>query len=102
MKRLKETLKIIFRSSIVKYVVVVVVGIVIVGLMDENSVRGHLNNKQKINELKEEIEYHRRNHERDESQLRALDTDPKTVEKIARERYFMKRADEDIFVINDN
>ena len=31
-----------------------------------------------------------------------LDSDPKAIEKIARERYFMKTDDEDIFVLSDD
>jgi cell division protein FtsB len=30
--------------------------------------------------------------------LQALENDPKAVERMARERYFMKRPNEDIFV----
>ena len=35
-------------------------------------------------------------------QIRKLDSDPKAIEKIARERYFMKADDEDIFVLSDD
>ena len=31
-----------------------------------------------------------------------LDKDPKAIQKIARERYFMKADDEDIFVLTDD
>ena len=31
-----------------------------------------------------------------------LEADPKAMEKIARERYFMKADDEDIFVLEDD
>jgi cell division protein FtsB len=31
-----------------------------------------------------------------------LDSDPKAIEKIARERYFMKEDNEDIFVFSDD
>ena len=31
-----------------------------------------------------------------------LDSNPKAIEKIARERYFMKADDEDIFVLSDD
>ena len=37
-------------------------------------------------------------YERDMKQLHDLKTDPGALEKIARERYFMKRPDEDVFV----
>jgi cell division protein FtsB len=31
-----------------------------------------------------------------------LDSNPKAIKKIARERYFMKADDEDIFVLSDD
>ena len=31
-----------------------------------------------------------------------LESNPKAIEKIARERYFMKADDEDIFVLSDD
>ena len=58
--------------------------------------------KQKINELEIEIQRYKRQYERDRAQLRKLDTDPKAIEKIARERYFMKTENEDIFVLSDD
>ena len=35
-------------------------------------------------------------------QIRELNHNPKAMERIARERYFMKHEDEDIFVLSDD
>ena len=40
--------------------------------------------------------------DRRNSCLREMDSDPKTIEKLARERYYMKRPGEDVFVIRDS
>ena len=40
--------------------------------------------------------------EGDAMRRKQLDKDPKAIEKIARERYFMKTDDEDIFVLSDD
>jgi len=85
-----------------KYVIVVVLGIVVVGFVDENSVLRHVQNVHRISELNDEIERYRGSYERDNEQLRMLDRNPKAIEKIARERYFMKADDEDIFVLSDD
>ena len=37
-----------------------------------------------------------------QARIRELDRNPKAMEKIARERYFMKADDEDIFVLSDD
>ena len=35
-------------------------------------------------------------------QLKELKTDPKAIARVARERYFMKADNEDIFVLSDD
>lgn len=90
------------RYKSLKYIVVILMGVLIVGFLDENSVWSHINNQRQINELQREIARQRASYEADQRQLRLLDTDPKAIEKIARERYFMKADDEDIFVLSDD
>ena len=53
------------------------------------------------NHVIEEIDYYQGQYERDMDKLRRLDTDPKAIVEIAREHYFMKNEDEDIFVLRD-
>lgn len=98
--RLKYTFKRVISSQALKYAIVIVVAVVIVGFVDENSVYNHFKNLNKISELQDEIDKYRAIHNRDQAQLYRLETDPKAMEKIARERYFMKRADEDVFVLS--
>ena len=102
MKKLKEVLLNIIQLWYFKYVVVCVLGILIVGFLDENSVWSHIKNKQRISDLEEEIAKYNADYERDQSQIRELNRNPKAMEKIARERYFMKADDEDIFVLSDD
>ncbi len=92
----------VWRSQALKYTVVCLVGVLIVGFLDENSVMSHLKNRQRIDELGEEIEKYNADFRRDQMQIRQLDKDPKAMEKIARERYYMKADDEDIFVLSDD
>ena len=84
-----------------KYVVVCLLGILIVGFLDENSVLSHFNNVKRIGELREEISIYDEQNRKNKEQIRNLQEDPKAIEKIARERYFMKADDEDIFVLSD-
>ena len=91
----------VWRSQALKYAVVCVAGVLIVGFLDENSLWNHLKNRQRIDELTEEKARYNAAYERDKAQIRELDRDPKAMEKIARERYFMKADDEDIFVLRE-
>lgn len=102
MNRFKMVLLRINQSRGLKYAVVVVLAVVKVGFVGENSVWSHIRNKQKIAELQSEIGEYRGRYEYDRELLRRLDRDPKAIEKIARERYFMKTDDEDIYVLSDD
>lgn len=102
MNRLKAAFYRIWKLKMLKYVVVTAFAVVIVGFVDENSVWNHFSNRRKIGELRKEIGRYQNQYERDQAQIRQLDRDPKAIEKIARERYFMKAADEDIFVLSDD
>ena len=73
-----------------------------IGFVDENSVWHHFVNRQKINELQDEIDRYTLQNEKDQAQIKELESNPKAIKKIARERYFMKADDEDIFVLSDD
>ena len=92
----------VLRAQATKYTIVCLLGVLIVGFLDENSVWSHFKNKQRISDLEEEIAKYTSDYERDQSQIRELNRNPKAMEKIARERYFMKADDEDIFVLSDD
>lgn len=102
MIRLKTIIGAIGRSQFLKYALVIVAGVALVGFVGENSILSHLQNKVTIAGLEDEIAKHRALYEADRSRLERLDRDPRAIEEIAREKYFMKREDEDIFVFNDD
>lgn len=84
-----------------KYLIVIVVGTLLVGFVDENSYMHRMQLNMKINDLKSEISKYEQQNEADTKQLMELSHDPKAVERIARERYFMKTDDEDIYVLSE-
>jgi cell division protein FtsB len=92
----------VWRSQALKYTLVCLLGVLVVGFLDENSIWNHFKNQRRINELEEEIGKYNAAYERDQAQIRQLNKDPKAMEKIARERYFMKADDEDIYVLSDD
>jgi len=102
MKKLKTFLTRIYHIRALKYIVVAVIAVVLIGFVDENSVWRHLKNQHYINSLEDEIERYEQRYRRDQAQIHELDSDPKYIKKIARERYFMKTDDEDIFVLSDD
>lgn len=84
-----------------KYLITIVIGLLTVGVIDENSFRTYISNRMRINELNAEIEECMEQYERDSTQLHALTATKKGVERVARERYLMKRKTEDVFIISE-
>jgi len=85
-----------------KYWIVTIIGVLIIGFLDENSLLQHSRNRMQVRNLKEQIEKYNAMYERDEAKLKELRRNPKAITKIARENYFMKADDEDIFVLSDD
>lgn len=85
-----------------KYSIVIVVGVLVVGFIDDNSFLKRIEYHFHINDLKAEIERYNTQYQEDSKRIKELNRNPKAIEKIARERYFMKADDEDIFVLSDD
>ena len=102
MKKVKSLLLRIYHIPALKYVVVALIAVILIVFVDENSVWNHLRNKQRISDLEDEIEMYTERYHQDQEKIRTLDGNPKAIEKIARERYFMKADDEDVFVLSDD
>ena len=68
----------------------------------ENSFYQRVKNQMQIRDLKAQIAEFKSQYDRDEAQLKELRRNPKAITKIARERYFMKADDEDIFVLSED
>ena len=91
-----------WRSVYFKYAVVCILGVLLVGFLDDNSLWNHFKNIQRIEELEREKGEYNTDFQRDQAQIKELQKNPKAMEKIARERYYMKADDEDIFVLSDD
>ncbi len=83
-----------------KYFITIVVGVVFVGFLSENSIMNLVKLDLQKGDLQTEIDRYRKETVKAEKELQALRKNPNAVEKVARERYFMKRPDEDVFVLS--
>ena len=100
MDRLKKILGKLYRSPWLKYWIVTLLAVLLIGFIDENSVWHHFKNQELIEELEQDIQRQKDQYNQDNAKIKKLSSDPKAIEKIARERYFMKTDDEDIFVFS--
>lgn len=81
-----------------KYLLTIILIALIVGVVDEDSFLNRHPRRVRIETLKSEIANYKNQYSEADTKIRELESNPKAVEKIARERYHMKRANEDVFV----
>jgi cell division protein FtsB len=68
-------------------------------LFDRNDVFTQLERRKQVKKLEEERAYYHTEIERNKKEIQELRSDPKQLEKFAREHYLMKRDNEEVFVI---
>ena len=71
-----------------KYLITIVAFLVIIVFLDENSLIQRAKHQQEIKTLETEIQ-------------KELTSNPEALEKIAREKYLMKKPNEDIFIFEE-
>mgnify|MGYP006297616759 CR=1 FL=1 len=82
-----------------KYTLTLFIFFVWLLFFDSNNLMHRISNINTIRKLENEKEYYEEKIRKDSTQLETLRTDPNEIEKIGREKYFMKKNDEEIFVI---
>ena len=82
-----------------KYFIVGLAFVVWMGFFDQNSYLLHKELDDEISSLKEERSYFGGEIQKEQESLDRLNDDPEEFERLAREKYLMKKENEDIFVI---
>ena len=80
------------------YVIIILFFVVWMVFFDSNSTLVHLELNEQINDLKKETQYFKNEIKKDNKELSKIQSDS-GLEKYAREELFMKRDNEDIFII---
>lgn len=99
MVTLKETGRFISRY---KYWVTLGIFLLVIGVLDENSLIQRFAHKREIRKLNAEIEYYRKQYEEDSKMLKEITSNKEALEKVAREKYLMKKENEDIFIFEED
>lgn len=81
-----------------KYLITILIFLVIIVFIDDNSLLRRWSVAREMSNVKEEIEKYRNEYEESTLRLSELDADSNSIERIAREKYLMKKPNEDIFV----
>jgi hypothetical protein len=85
-------------SKYTKYIVTLCVIILVVGFLDDNSIMNRQERIAEIQKLQHEISVLKARYEEDTRKLQSLEEYDNVV-RLAREKYLMKRSNEDVFVI---
>lgn len=84
-----------------KFIVVAVFFTVMIGFVDEDSFYNRYQRKMEINALRAEMNRYQNRYENDTRALNELQTSREAVIRVARELYFMKYPNEDVYVVMD-
>ncbi len=95
----KELVLKIVKSIINKYLIALVAFLVWIMFFDDNNLRQHQKNIQELALLEEQVGFYKHKIEADKRKLFELQTNDENLEKFAREQFFMKKANEEIYVI---
>ena len=73
--------------------------VVWISFFDRNDISAQLDLYDKVQKLKKEKEYYVREIAKSKREIHELQSDMKSMEKFAREKYLMKKDNEEVFVI---
>lgn len=80
------------------YILILTVFVVWMIFFDTNSLLIHMELKKEINKLEKQKEFLEEEIEKDKEVIDRL-SDPEELEKFAREQYYLKKKDEEIYII---
>lgn len=84
-----------------KYIITLCVFVVFIVFLDENNLMKRIDNAETIDEMETDINQCKNNFHSNTMRLNMLRTNPHYIEKIAREKYLMKKPDEDVYVFEE-
>lgn len=84
-----------------KFIVVTLFFAAMLGFIDEDSFYNRYQRKQEISTLRAEMRSYQNHYEQDTRDLEAFQSSREAVVRVAREQYFMKYPNEDVYVVMD-
>lgn len=84
-----------------KFTIVSIIFIIWMMFFDQNSYFIHKELDEEIKSLKIEKKQYEEKLEKEIIQLKQIQTNPEEIEKIAREKHFLKKENEDVFIIEE-
>lgn len=84
-----------------KYLIVTVVFLVFMFFFDHNNLISRWKTGRKISEMEKEIKYYQSEIDKNKKKMVDMRSGSETLEKYAREEYYLKKDSEDVYIINE-
>lgn len=91
----------LYRKLLNKYLISAIVFIVWMLFFDQNSYMIHRELDKQIRELKHDRKSYSEKLEKEKARIEEMKSDSTEIERVARERHYLKKKDEDIFIIEE-
>ncbi len=82
-----------------RYVLILTIFVVWLAFFDQDNLFRQFKLARELDEAREKQEYYSSEYKKDSTLNEQLENDPEVMEKMAREKYLMKKDDEKIFLI---
>lgn len=100
MGNLGENIKKIL-GKVNKYWLTVIIFAIVTFFVGDSTIMHRVSYDRQINQLEKEIEQITQEKEKNLEKLRALESNNETLERFAREEYYMTKPNEEVFIIVD-
>lgn len=84
-----------------KYLITFVIFGIVVIFLDKNDLITQLDRRQELLDLQQSKKHYTTQIAAEQKELQSLKTNPATLEKYAREKYLMKRDNEELFLLSE-
>lgn len=98
MRKLKKLIHLVTHH---KYAATIIVFVVLIAWLDSNSLYNRYILYQEQRQLQEQIDAYSAQYQRDTKLYHELQHDPNAAIRIAREKYYMKNDNEDVYVFEN-
>lgn len=97
-----ETLKKIRKIIFNKYAIVLIIFVLVLTFNGSYSLINRIKRGMEINSTKKEIKFYKTEIETNIKQMKEMRSSDKNLEKFAREKYYLKKDSEDIYIIKED
>ena len=102
MQKVKNFIKSLPKPIRNKYTITSILFLLWIFFLDDYNLINQKKMQDKINELVQQKEFYNSEIKSDSTELSELKNNPKQQERFAREKFLMKKGNEDVFIIRDN